>query len=924
LALTTTPALLLKGFTGRLGFESHDRRLLILMGALVAILFCAYTIAKVLRDALFLAEFGALALPYAYIGVALAAAGFVWLESIVARRSTRVGATRFNQYAAIGFSIIAAVVLPHAGHWAIAGFYIWTGSQAMMLLPHFWALALDVWDSRRARSVFPLFGGCGLLGGLVGGALAGWSAPLLGQTGLMWMLSGLLVVAHALTRVVEGHRARRPTPIETASTTSRWRIILRSTYIKVLAGALALSVLVSTLIDFQFNFFIQHFYPDPHSLTQFLGRFYVGLNALSLLFQFSVAGWMLHRLGLGRGSALQPITAILFVSGIIFSPIWWIIVAMKWGQGVVFQTLGRSLAEIYYTAIHPRERRLIKPAIDTVVDRWSEAAVGVLLIVLLHAMGFRAEAVAVVTIVLAVVWLVVLFILNRQYGRAFGEILGSRWLEPEVTPEAIRTPSVRNALLQALRAGDERRIVLALKLSQVARDSEFASAVRGCLRHPSPAVRAAAVDSMQAMELSDPEGAIEKFLGEPHEALRRAAVGYLLARSQEPTAFARRLLDGDDVALRQYVLDALFDRPYDAPDALTPEWIEARMKSGSREDLLLASRAAGAMAGGASMPWLRTLLTHPDVEVQRMALLSARRVPNLGLIDVLLPLLLLPELSQEARAAVAAIGDPAVPELERLLGGDQGPRPQSLAARTLGRVGTPRAIEALMKLVRTGDPGLRRLGFLSLNRMRVEGGNPVLPRSTVHKLFLRELADYRVNVEPALRLEGNPAAEVRLFAASFRESAELALERALRALACWYEPKPIAGAFDHLSSRKPQAAAPALEYLGHVLPQAVFRPVTRMFEVKLVDDKPEGATEDRDDVAESIRSAWRSGDGWLRACAIRASRHAPSLDPQLFATGDNDDPVVRAELEALSAAGPRRVDSPPRGAGSASPGGNAC
>jgi len=93
----------------------------------------------------------------------------------VARRFTHVGAIRFSQYAAIGFSIIAVAALPRARHWTIVGFYIWTGSQAMMLLPHFWALALDVWDSRRARKVFPLFGGCGLLGGLVGGAFAAWS-----------------------------------------------------------------------------------------------------------------------------------------------------------------------------------------------------------------------------------------------------------------------------------------------------------------------------------------------------------------------------------------------------------------------------------------------------------------------------------------------------------------------------------------------------------------------------------------------------------------------------------------------------------------------------------------------------------------------------------------------------------------------------
>jgi ATP:ADP antiporter, AAA family len=894
------------------------------MGALVATLFCAYTIAKVLRDALFLAEFGALALPYAYIGVALAAAGFVWLESIVARRFARVGATRFNQYAAIGFSVIAAVVLPRARHWTIVGFYIWTGSQAMMILPHFWALALDVWDSRRARSVFPLFGGCGLLGGLAGGAFAAWSAPILRYVGLMWTLSGLLVVSYALTLVVERHRARRPTPTVMASTTSRWEIILRSTYIKILAGGLALSVIVSTLVDFQFKVFIQNIYTDPHSLTQFFGKFYVGLNALSLVFQFSVAGWALQRLGLGPATALQPLSAMLFTSWVTVSPMWWAIVALRWIQGVIFQTLGKSSAEIYYAAIHPRERRRIKPAIDTLVDRWSDAAVGVLLIVLLHTMGVRSAVVTFVTVVLATAWLFVIFILNRQHAGAFKQILSSRWIEPEATREAIRTPLARKALLQALRAEDEPGIVRALELSQAAQGPDIARAVRGCLQHPSPAVRAAAIEAMQAMRLSDPEGMIAGLMGEPDEGLRRAAVRYLLARSPDATAFARRLLEGEDEALRQYILDALFDRPYDAPDALTPQWIDARLKSGSREDLLLAARAAGVVRGRASVERLRALLTQPDVEVQRAALLSTKRRPSRELIDGLLPLFLVPELSREAREAVAAIGDPAVRQLGDILRGERGPGPQALAAHTLGLIATPRAIDALMGLVRTGDPRLRYLGLQSLKRVRVDGGKPVLPRSTAHKLFLRELADYRVNSEPAARLESHAAPEVRLFAASLRESADMALERAISALACWYEPKPLAGAFQRLRSREPQAAAPALEYLGHVLPRAVFRPVTRVFEKKPADDANEGAPEDHDEVAESIRSAWLWGDGWLRACAVRASRHARSLDRTLFATGGADDPIVSAELAALSAAGPPGPGAPPHATRTAAPGGNSC
>jgi hypothetical protein len=267
-------------------------------------------------------------------------------------------------------------------------------------------------------------------------------------------------------------------------------------------------------------------------------------------------------------------------------------------------------------------------------------------------------------------------------------------------------------------------------------------------------------------------------------------------------------------------------------------------------------------------------------------------------------------LSYEARRAVTAIGAKAVPGLHSLLDGERGPRAQALAARTLAYIASPRAVGSLMTLVRSPEPRLRDLGLRSLVRVRVETDKPVLPRSAAHKLFLRELGEYRRSLEPALSLEGSPAPEVRLLADTFRESAESALQRGLRALACWYEPKPLSGAFERLNSREPGAAAPALEYLGHVLPRRIFRHVSRIFEPQPAKD-PETPVAGGEPLAESIRVAWLSGDGWLRACAVRASRHATGFDAHLFATGGGDNPLVLAELESLSTSGGLRLERAP-------------
>ena len=758
--------------------------------------------------------------------------------------------------------------------------------------------------------------GFGLLGGIVAGAAAGWAGPWLSRIGLPSLLASLLVLAHLLSSAVERRRPRRSGPADLAMAGSRWGILRRSSYLKFLALALALSVIIGTLADFQFKFFIQSAYPDPHAMARFLGKFYFVLNALALPVQFGVTGWILTRFGLGFSTAMQPVGVMALSTWVAVSAGWWAVVAMRWVLGIVQQTLGKSSAEIYYMAVRPSERRRIKPAIDTLVERWSDAVVGVLLIFLLRAAGVAIGVVAVTTAVVGAVWFLVVLRLNRQYERAVEEALTSRWIEPEGAADSMRIPAVRRALLQALRSGEEPSILLALRLSTQAHHTAISQAVRDSVHHASPAVRAAALHAMEALRLRDRDGAAEQLLLDPSESVRHAALQYLVVMSSRPIALARRLLDGADPVLRRLLVDVLLERPYEAPGAITVEWVDRLLRSGAQDDLILGARALGTMEGALPGRRIQTLLAHPDAEVRRAALQSATRRPRREFLDPARSLLLEPELSYEARRALAAIGDPAVAALDRLLAGREGPRAQSLAARVLADIASPRAVRSLMRLVRSSDVALRHLGLQSASRARAQSGQPVLAQTMAHKLFLRELREYRTWIRPSASLRDHPASEVRLLAASCGEFAEMALERGFRALACWYDPRPLGAAFERLRAPGFESSAPALEYLSHVLPRSVFRPVSRMFEEEESEDvSPEGG---EGVLARSIRLAWESGDAWLRACAVRASRFAPTFDPYLFVAADGDNPLVRVELQALLAGGGRLPAVPVPGAASGS------
>jgi hypothetical protein len=78
----------------------------------------------------------------------------------------------------------------------------------------------------------------------------------------------------------------------------------------------------------------------------------------------------------------------------------------------------------------------------------------------------------------------------------------------------------------------------------------------------------------------------------------------------------------------------------------------------------------------------------------------------------------------------------------------------------------------------------------------------------------------------------------------------------------------------------------------------VFTPVSKIFEEGRKDIPLDGPKPDR--LSDWIGMAWASDDGWLRACAVRASRSVPGFDRGRFDAGDGGDALVRTELEALT------------------------
>jgi ATP/ADP translocase/HEAT repeat protein len=911
---------------GGLRLQAGEGRLLLLMIALVACLLAGYTVAKVLRDSMFISTYGALSLPFGYVLVVLASILIVTIEPRLTRRMSRSNAAAVAQGIAIFASAGAAIVFPFAGPWLAGAFYVWAGSQAIMVIPYFWVVALEVWDPRRARDVFPLLSAAGLLGGVVGGAFATWGAHRLGTQGLLWALTALLLLARVISLTLDKQLPSRPFASQTDVGKSRLGIVLESPYLRLLGLTLALSVMASTLVDFQFKYAAQRSFRDPEALTRFLGLFYAGLNALALVMQVGVAGWLLKRLGLFASSAVQPLTVLAFSGTLVLFPRWGIILAFRWVQGVIAQTLGKSASELYFQAVRASERERVKPGLDTLVERGADGLVGLLLIVALHFFGMRIVAAAAVTALVALAWLVSVVLLRRDYVRAFRQSLAGPAPESALAQAIPRDAATRRTLISALESSDERQVELALRIASHVRNREVIEAVRACLvRSESPGVRAAAIRTLASLRVPDTSGIVEASLGEGDERLRRAAVEHVLALARDPAAVGRELLDRPDRALRTLVLENLLEhrRATVRRGVVTLAWIDRRLEGGSTEhaseDAIHTALALALVPGRAASERLRRLLESDDVEVRRAALRAAAARPDLSLLPPIVAALDDRALTAEAREAVAAIGDGAVPALRRVALEGVG-HARLAACQALARLGSRRAANVLLEITRSQDPEARYDGLRNLNRIRQRTTGRLVPRSLAHRMFLREMADYRMHLHPAIALEGAVEPTTKLLQASYEESADRALERACRSLACAYNPAPFRAIYAHLSdSPASKNAAQALEYLSHMLPRKVFQSARRVLDEGVEsaeanananaeanagadataetaggrEASPTGPDESK--IRRAVELAWRTGDDWLRACAAAVVRALPSLGIRLEPRAD-ESPRVLAEL----------------------------
>ncbi len=431
-----------------LNIRPHEVRALTLSfwGAFLVLAFM--TLARSLRDAVYLATFDVRTLPYIMAAVVVLSLPTVALFSRLMGRHRPLDVLRVTALIEMAGLLLIWPLAAEASPAVIVLFYLWTALGTLLLTSGFWIVTAEQFEIRGAKRLFGLIGAGGTAGAMVMGFSLTWITEQVALSLLVPLLVLLLLVFVVLETLLPGQakRADRQPPDPSAerassagrsatdaprdldSTRDRVRLIWNSPHLRTIAAIVLIATMASTLVDYQFkDYATAHLAAQEagnvgRGLTRFFGTFYAITGGLAMLVQLVGAARIMAVAGVGGGLAILPATLLMGSLGLLFLPTLWLAALVRGADNVLRKSVHRPFLEYLYVPLPAPLRRKTKTFIDSVVDSVAEGVGALAIFLLVTLAGLPARALAIPVVLAA------LFFIHRsrQMGREYFDTIVDR------------------------------------------------------------------------------------------------------------------------------------------------------------------------------------------------------------------------------------------------------------------------------------------------------------------------------------------------------------------------------------------------------------------------------------------------------------------------------------------------------------------
>jgi ATP:ADP antiporter, AAA family len=397
--------------------------------SLLFFLIAANNLIKILRDSIFLGHHSASELPYVYILVAIFAGAII---SAYARYTARLslvqlilGTNAIILLMIAGFWFLLTYIDPAWAHYA---FYVWSALVTAIAVAQLWTLANQIFSPAEGKRLFGLLTAGGTIGGAAAGFGAEWTLHLSPESNHMLWAVAAIYLAASLLLFVTRRRLKETSPdaallrVNRAEAGADENIFLRlagSGYLKTIAALIFVSVIVSTLIDFELKSAAKVTYPSESALAQFFSSYYGWLSVATFFAQVLFTGRALTTLGVTRGLHVTPVALLTGSLAIMIWPGLLAATLTRIADAMLRNSIHRSSMEIIYMGVPAGLKKAIKTFLDVVVERVGDATAG--FIILLFSLSLAAQYkiyVHFICVGLILVWIMLIHFLRTGYSEA--------------------------------------------------------------------------------------------------------------------------------------------------------------------------------------------------------------------------------------------------------------------------------------------------------------------------------------------------------------------------------------------------------------------------------------------------------------------------------------------------------------------------
>ena len=371
---------------GRTGENLRVRIMALLLGLLIG----ANNLIKILRDSVFLGHHSVSELPYLYIMVAVLAGVIIGTYT---RYTANISITRLilstNAIILSNLVFFWIVLTYFNADWSHYAFYIWSAMATVIAVAQAWTLANSIFTPEEGKRSFGFIAAGGTVGGVAASFGAKWSIHLSVESNhLLWIVAGIYIAASVLVILAERRlngslhetEIHSPNKGETTYTSGLGELLSGSSYLKAIAVIILVSVIVSTLIDFQFKTGAKQAYGSTKELAGFFSSYYGWLSVATFFVQVLLTSQTLKKLGLIASLYVTPAALLTGSIVIITWPGLPAATLTRMADAILRNSVHRSGMEVIYMAMPVTVMKAIKTFLDVVVERLGDASAGLIIL----------------------------------------------------------------------------------------------------------------------------------------------------------------------------------------------------------------------------------------------------------------------------------------------------------------------------------------------------------------------------------------------------------------------------------------------------------------------------------------------------------------------------------------------------------------